>query len=72
LEQNIVPIVVKISNTDFSWLPVLQKLLKADDASVSQKIVLVSEKDPTNGIVGLLNCIRKEPGGDRVRYVICT
>ncbi|CAI6352158.1 unnamed protein product [Macrosiphum euphorbiae] len=69
LEQNIVPIVVKISSTEFSWLPVLQKLLKADDASVSQKIVLVGEKDPTNGIVGLLNCIRKEPGGDRVRCV---
>lgn len=70
MEQIIVPIVVKISSTEFSWLPVLQKLLKADDASVSQKIVLVGEKDPTNGIVGLLNCIRKEPGGDRVRYVI--
>ncbi|XP_060866838.1 fatty acid synthase-like [Metopolophium dirhodum] len=69
LGQNIVPIVVKISSTEFSWLPVLQKLLKADDASVSQKIVLVGEKDPTNGIVGLLNCIRKEPGGDRVRCV---
>lgn len=70
MEQNIVPIVVKISSTEFSWLPVLQKLLKADDASVSQKIVLVSENDPTNGIVGFLNCIRKEPGGERIRYVI--
>lgn len=70
MEQNIVPIAVKISSTEFSWLPVLQKLLKADDASVSQKIILVGEKDPMNGIVGLLNCIRREPGGDRVRYVI--
>lgn len=70
MEQNIVPIVVKISSSEFSWLPVLQKLLKADDASISQKIVLLGEKDPTNGIIGLLNCIRKESGGDRVRYVI--
>lgn len=54
-----------------SWLPVLQKILKADDASVKQKIILVAEKDSTNGIIGLLNCIRKEPGGDRTRYVNC-
>lgn len=70
MEQNIVPIVIKISNTEFSWLPVLQKVLKAEDASVKQKIILVAEKDPKNGIIGLFNCIRKEPGGDRTRYII--
>lgn len=64
------PLVIKISNTEFSWLPVLQKILKADDASVKQKIILVAEKDPTNGIIGLFNCIRKEMAGERIRYVI--
>lgn len=53
---------------EFSWLTVLQKILKADDASIKQKIILVAEKDITNGIIGLFNCIRKEPGGDRTRY----
>lgn len=48
----------------------LQKVLKTDDASVKQNIILVAEKDNTNGIIGLFNCIRKEPGGDRTRYAI--
>lgn len=69
LEQNIVPLIIKISNKEFSWLPILQKALKTDDASAKQKIILVAENDPTNGIIGLFNCIRREPGGERTRYV---
>ncbi|VVC40007.1 NAD(P)-binding domain,Polyketide synthase, ketoreductase domain,Phosphopantetheine binding ACP [Cinara cedri] len=69
IKQNEVPIVIKISSKEFSWLPVLQKTL-SDDASIKQKVILVAEKDPTNGIMGLFNCVRKETGGDRTRYVL--
>ncbi|VVC40005.1 Hypothetical protein CINCED_3A009213 [Cinara cedri] len=68
IKQNEVPIVIKISSKEFSWLPVLQKTL-SDDASIKQKVILVAEKDPTNGIMGLFNCVRKETGGDRTRCV---
>lgn len=61
---------IKISNTDFLWLPVLQKILKEYDGSTEQKIILVAEKDPKNGIIGLFNCIRNEPGGERIRFVL--
>ncbi|GFU52204.1 fatty acid synthase, partial [Nephila pilipes] len=27
---------------------------------------LVSQDDPTNGIIGLVNCLKQEPGGDRI------
>lgn len=33
----------------------------------SYKVWLVAKDTPNNGIVGLVNCLRKEPGGDRVR-----
>lgn len=63
------PLVIQISNKEFSWIPILQKALKVDDASVKQNIILVAENEPICGIIGFFNCIRKEPGGDRTRYV---
>ena len=33
------------------------------------KIILVSEKDPECGLLGLVNCLRREPGGESIRGV---
>lgn len=46
----------------FDWLPELQEALsKAED------VIIYSINDHTNGILGFVNCLRKEPNGDKVR-----
>lgn len=47
---------IKVSTLDrqFSWLREVQK---------GGKIVLYSEKEPLNGLLGLINCARREPNG---------
>lgn len=61
------PLVIKVSGTDYNWIPILQKALIAEETSVKQKIILLSQGEPLSGIVGFFNCIRKETGGERVR-----
>ncbi|XP_050524285.1 fatty acid synthase [Daktulosphaira vitifoliae] len=67
VEQTDNPIVVKISSSEFSWLSSLQNILKPDDVNKDRKVILLAEKEQSNGIIGLFNCIRKEPGGERTR-----
>lgn len=35
--------------------------------SSSQPVWLTATSCPTSGVVGLVNCLRKEPGGHRIR-----
>jgi NADPH:quinone reductase-like Zn-dependent oxidoreductase/thioesterase domain-containing protein/acyl carrier protein len=53
----------------FSWIEKL-KLALADKQL--ERVWLVSEKSPNSGIVGLVNCLRKEFGGDKIRCVFIT
>lgn len=53
------------NNSDqFEWLPVLQNAIKSN-----KQLLLYAQNDPCNGILGLVNCIRKEVGGDKTRCV---
>ncbi|KAJ4448693.1 hypothetical protein ANN_00083 [Periplaneta americana] len=58
--------VISVSSDDYSWLPQLQTALSSSSDS---RIVLVSQGDPLSGILGLVNCVSKEPGCDHVRCV---
>jgi fatty acid synthase len=57
-------IVVYINNNNFNWLEDLKQLVdnenKHDDNS---RIVIVGEGDFECGLLGFINCLRKEPGG---------
>jgi len=35
----------------------------------TQRVWLISEKSPNSGIVGLVNCLRKEIGGEKIRCI---
>ncbi|XP_013390789.1 fatty acid synthase isoform X1 [Lingula anatina] len=68
---NAVPTFLIIDNmTTFEWVEQLKKTM-ADylDKPKEATIWLVSKNEPCNGIVGLVNCLRKEPGGDRIRCI---
>ncbi|XP_055698842.1 fatty acid synthase [Phlebotomus papatasi] len=53
------PTVVKISmeDTKYEWLNKIRAAMKTGP------VTLVSEGEPTSGIIGLVNCLRKEPDG---------
>ncbi|XP_055642546.1 fatty acid synthase-like [Toxorhynchites rutilus septentrionalis] len=57
------PISVRVRSSDFSWLGELKKAVKF------RPVVLYSQEDSTSGIIGLVNCIRKEPKLQSVRCV---
>lgn len=62
---SLVPTVLKISEKDgFTWIPTLKEYIK--DPTV-QSIILVAENEKINGLIGLVNCLRKEPGGEIVK-----
>lgn len=55
---------VSDAKNEFEWLPVVQNLVKTDP-----NLLLVSQGNDTSGIIGLMNCIRKEPGQENVRCI---
>ncbi|XP_051154827.1 fatty acid synthase [Leptopilina boulardi] len=65
--------VIKINNNEFSWVEEMKKTLKAEsekDFSGNLRVVIVAEGDFESGLVGLVNCLTKEPGGEIVRGVL--
>lgn len=60
------PTIINIHSADikYEWLKQLKTAMK-DSA-----VVVVAQNDELSGIVGLVNCIRKEPGGNRVCCVL--
>nr|QCW07581.1 fatty acid synthase 1 [Blattella germanica] len=60
------PIIIDVTSVNYDWLPKIQTVVAN---SSKQNIYLIAQKDPLNGILGLVNCIRKEPGGENVRCV---
>lgn len=52
-------------NEDFTWLPRLQQTLRNET-----NVVIYSQNQTINGILGLINCIRKETGGESCKCVL--
>ncbi|KAG5347678.1 FAS synthase, partial [Acromyrmex charruanus] len=63
--------VVYINNNNFNWLENL-KLLVSDKNKFDEnsRIIIVGEGDFECGLLGFVNCLRKEPGGELVRGVL--
>lgn len=55
-----IPIVIFVDGRESDWLENLQAAMK------ESPVIVVSERDSYSGIMGLVNCIRKEPNGNRV------
>ncbi|XP_036148675.1 fatty acid synthase isoform X2 [Monomorium pharaonis] len=64
-------IVVHISNNNFNWLDDLKSLV-SDESKLEEdnRIIVVGEGDSECGLLGFVNCLRKEPGGELVRGVL--
>ncbi|XP_003423914.1 fatty acid synthase [Nasonia vitripennis] len=67
-EETAEPIIIQITEKNFSWLEGVKAALKKAEAE-GQKVLLVSQGEELLGMVGLMTCIRQEAGGMNVRYV---
>lgn len=58
---------MEITTTDesFSWVEELKDKMKD-----GQKIVLYNQNETINGFLGLVNCLRKEPGGELIHGLL--
>lgn len=59
----IVSTIIKISSSKFEWLDKLKQAVAVGP------VLAYSEKDKTSGIIGLVNCIRKEVNGQNLKCV---
>ncbi|XP_036138949.1 fatty acid synthase-like [Monomorium pharaonis] len=63
-------IVVHINNNNFNWLNDLKPFVSGENKlEEDSRIIVVGEGDSECGLLGFVNCLRKEPGGERVRGV---
>ncbi|XP_025268427.1 fatty acid synthase-like [Camponotus floridanus] len=60
--------VICVNNYEFSWLKQLISNLNIENNIA--RIILVGEGNPECGLLGLVNCLRKEPGGELIRAVL--
>ncbi|XP_036143548.1 fatty acid synthase [Monomorium pharaonis] len=64
-------IVVHISNNNFNWLNDLKPFVSGKNKlEEDSRIIIVGEGDIECGLLGFVNCLRKEPGGELVRGVL--
>ncbi|XP_071547019.1 fatty acid synthase-like [Panulirus ornatus] len=57
---------VSTADTQFSWVPVLKERVLGPSEDI---VWLLSSGEPASGILGLVNCLRREPGGEKIRCV---
>ncbi|XP_019721138.1 fatty acid synthase [Hippocampus comes] len=57
------PVVLAVDSADYKWV----ETLKATLAESSDSPVWLTASQPHSGIVGMVNCLRQEPGGLRIR-----
>ncbi|XP_018371882.1 PREDICTED: fatty acid synthase-like, partial [Trachymyrmex cornetzi] len=64
-------IIVYISNDNFNWLENLKQLVSDENKlDKNSRIIIVGEGDFKCGLLGFINCLRKEPGSELVRSVL--
>ncbi|XP_074605068.1 fatty acid synthase-like [Brevipalpus obovatus] len=59
--------IFQIKRDDYSWIKPLKE--ETTKALKQNRIWLVSNGDPYNGLIGMVNCFRREPGGNLIRSV---
>lgn len=61
-------LVIEVTEEHFLWVEPLKDALKKSETD-GTNIVLVTNGEELTGLVGMMNCIKQEPGGNNVRTV---
>jgi len=67
-ERKIIPKMINVENLSYGWVDEVKEAL-ANITSKDERIYLTSEGLPSNGIVGMVNCLRQEEGGANIRCI---
>lgn len=63
--------VVHVNNNELSWLEKLNSIINIENKSTDDiRVILVSEGDFESGLLGFLNCLKRELGGRVIRGVL--
>ncbi|XP_077481477.1 fatty acid synthase [Stigmatopora argus] len=62
------PVVLAVDGVDYKWV----ETLKAALAQPSDSPIWLTASEPHCGIVGMVNCLRQEPGGLRIRCLFAS
>lgn len=60
--------VVYVEESSYGWVEQLKKEMYGMENKDKKEIIWVIAQDsPINGIIGMVNCLKQEPGGERIR-----
>ena len=60
--------IIYISNKSKEWFePLKEKMRQVRDSEEKKKLWLISNEPKINGMIGMVNCLRLEPGGEGIR-----
>ncbi|XP_011878072.1 PREDICTED: fatty acid synthase [Vollenhovia emeryi] len=62
--------IIHVKNDQFTWLEKLNSLMNAKSEAVDMRVILIGEGELESGLLGFVNCLRKEPGGEIIRSVL--
>nr|XP_050845856.1 fatty acid synthase-like isoform X1 [Vespula vulgaris] len=64
--------IVNVQSNEFNWLQKVQAVLKRkEEEDISNtRVILVEEGNLESGLLGFINCLQKEPGGNIFRAVL--
>nr|XP_050846953.1 fatty acid synthase-like [Vespula vulgaris] len=64
--------IIDVNSNEFNWLQKVQAVLARNEAQSinNTRIILVEEGNFESGLLGFINCLKKEPGGDIFRAVL--
>jgi len=64
------PKTIDVDDTSFSWLNEVKTVMAEERSGPGANCsVWLRARNADSGIVGMLNCLRREPNGDRLRYL---
>ena len=63
--------IIYISNELKEWFePLKEKMRQVRESDELKKLWLISNESKTNGLIGMVNCLRLEPGGEGIRCLL--
>ncbi|KAJ9575473.1 hypothetical protein L9F63_007678, partial [Diploptera punctata] len=62
------PVVIQVTEKNFTWVESLKSALKQSETE-GKKVLVVCQGEGKCGVIGMMNCIKQEPGGNNVRCV---
>ena len=61
------PTLIWVDDLTFSWVDEVKSAMTSQQLP-GQTVWLIAENCVQSGVIGMVNCLRKEPGGEKIRY----